>query len=61
MYSSKGEYDRAIQDCDQAITLDPNFAPAFYDRGLAKQKKGDKAGGDVDMAKARLLDPRVGH
>jgi hypothetical protein len=27
--------------------------------GIAKQRKGDKAGGDADIAKAKL-DPKVG-
>ena len=30
------EYDRAIQDFDQAIKLDPNNAPAFGNRCLAR-------------------------
>ena len=59
-YLDKSQYDRAIQDYDQAIRLNPNFALAFYWRGISKQKKGDKAGGDADIAKAKQLDPKVG-
>src|ERR1700680_3645239 len=29
-YQSKGQYDRAIQDYDQAIRLNPQYADAFY-------------------------------
>jgi len=32
-YVRKGQNDRAIQDYDQAIRLNPNFADAFYNRG----------------------------
>lgn len=35
-YAGKREYDRAIQDYDQAIRLDPNFAPAFDARCFAR-------------------------
>ena len=43
-YYVKGDYDRAIEDYDQAIRLapnDPNSAQAFYDRGNAYLNKGD--------------------
>jgi Flp pilus assembly protein TadD len=52
--------DRAIEDCDQAMKLDPKDANPYYNRGLVKLKKGDKAGGDADIAKARQLNPKVG-
>ena len=39
-YNRKGEYDRAIVDCDQAIKVDPNYAEAFVDRGIAYLSKG---------------------
>src|SRR6266704_3602357 len=38
-YNSKREYDRAIQDLDQAIRLDPNYARAFVSRGDAYRHK----------------------
>jgi lipoprotein NlpI len=34
-YRDKGQYDRAIQDYDQAISLDPKYAHAFSSRGYA--------------------------
>lgn len=58
-YREKGQFDLAIQDCDEAINRDPNDAAAFYVRGLSKQKKGDKSGGKADVAKAKLIDPKV--
>jgi tetratricopeptide (TPR) repeat protein len=60
-YRAKGNNDRAIADSTQAIRLDPKYAPAYYNRGLAKRAKGDTAGGDADVATAKQLDPKVGN
>ena len=59
-FATKGDYDRAIADASEAIRLDPKMAQAFYTRGFAKRKKGDVAGGDADMAKARAIQPNIG-
>lgn len=56
----KGLYDRAIRDENEAIRLAPNDAISYFVRGLAKQKAGDTAGGDADLAKAQQLDPNLG-
>jgi tetratricopeptide (TPR) repeat protein len=39
-YIVKGQYDRAIEDFDQAIRLNPNYALAFISRGNAYLSKG---------------------
>ena len=46
------QHDRAIQDFDQAIKLNPNYAIAFYNRGNAYRLKGqhDRAIQDLDQA-----------
>ncbi|MBI2713815.1 MAG: tetratricopeptide repeat protein [Rhizobiales bacterium] len=51
-YNDKGQTDRAIQDYDQAIRLNPNYANAFYNRGNAYDDKGqtDRAIQDYDQA-----------
>jgi tetratricopeptide (TPR) repeat protein len=36
-----GDFDGAIADYDRAIALNPHDSRAYYDRGLAKQAKGD--------------------
>jgi len=60
-YQDKGGLDQAIADYSQAITLDPNSAAALYRRGKAKQLKGDKRGGDADIAAAKKIDPNIGN
>jgi tetratricopeptide (TPR) repeat protein len=54
-----GQNDRAMKDYDQAIKLDPAYAKAFYNRGISKRKRGHKAAGDADIAKAKEIDPKV--
>ena len=56
-YGTKGQHDRAIQDYDQAIKLDPSNAIAYYNRGIAYSDKGqfDRAIQDYDQA--IKLDP----
>jgi tetratricopeptide (TPR) repeat protein len=51
-YSGKGQNDRAIQDYDQAIKLNPNDADTFFDRGSVYSDKGqyDRAIQDFDQA-----------
>jgi tetratricopeptide (TPR) repeat protein len=50
--SAIAQYDRAIEDFDQAIRLNPNYALAFNNRGNAYLVKGqpDRAIEDFDQA-----------
>ena len=52
VYYAKKDYDRAIQDYDQTIRLNPSYALAFYNRGLAYYNKKDygRAIEDYDQA-----------
>ena len=51
-YKNKGQYDRAIEDYDQAIKLNPHYTDAFNNRGVAYKNKGqyDRAIQDYDQA-----------
>jgi lipoprotein NlpI len=40
-YKSTGDYDRALQDYEQALILNPNFANAYNNRGVIYALKGD--------------------
>ena len=40
-YSSKRDYDRAIQDFSEAIRLSPNYAYIYVNRGSAYENKGE--------------------
>ena len=51
-YRLKGDYDRALQDYEQAIRLNPNAANPYNNRGIIYRIKGDydRAIADYDEA-----------
>ena len=51
-YNSKGERDRAIQNFDKTIKMNPNYAEAYCNRGIAYGEKNeyDRAIQDLDKA-----------
>jgi lipoprotein NlpI len=51
-YRIKGQHDRAIQDFDQTIRLNPQNVQTFIDRGISYEAKGqhDRAIQDFDQA-----------
>ena len=55
-----GEYDDAIADCDQAISLNPDYSAAYEIRGRAYDAKGMHEQAETDFQKARGLDNEVG-
>jgi tetratricopeptide (TPR) repeat protein len=58
-YIRKRQYDRSIQDLDQAIGRDPNYAPAFQSRGTAYSLKGQNDRALQDFNQAIRLDPKA--
>src|SRR5215470_7674716 len=54
----KGELERAISDFDLAIATDQRLAAAWYNRGLARYRRGDRAGALGDYNQALQLAPR---
>ena len=46
---------RRLPTYTEAIRLNPNYAKAYYNRGAAYEKKGDKAKAEADFAQAKKL------
>jgi tetratricopeptide (TPR) repeat protein len=53
----KGKYDEAIADYTKAISLDPNDATAYTNRGLAYESKGEVDRAIADYTKAIEINP----
>ena len=49
------DYQNAISDYSEVIRLEPGSAEAFNNRGIAYQKRGDRAKADSDFARAKEL------
>jgi tetratricopeptide (TPR) repeat protein len=58
VYNSKGDYDRAIRDLDDAILLNPRNSTAFNNRGYAYEHKGDPDRAIRDYDEAVRLNPK---
>jgi tetratricopeptide (TPR) repeat protein len=54
-YDHKGNHDRAITDCTEAIRLNPKLAEAFNNRGLAYDYKGDHDRAIADYTEAGTI------
>ena len=53
--AEKGQWDKVVVDLTNAIGLNPNRAEAYYCRGAAFDKKGEKAKAEEDFARAAKL------
>ncbi|MGA7674744.1 MAG: tetratricopeptide repeat protein [Rhizomicrobium sp.] len=51
----KKDFPHAIADYDHALLLKPKYPTAMFNRGLAKLRSGDKAGGDADIAASKAM------
>jgi tetratricopeptide (TPR) repeat protein len=52
----KKEYDKAIEDFDAAILVDPKHAISLSNRGMARRKKLDYPGALADLDEALRLE-----
>ena len=55
----KGDFDRALEDYDQAILLNPSFANAYNNRGIIYRLKGENDRAIADYDQAIWLDRNV--
>jgi Flp pilus assembly protein TadD len=56
-WMTKGDFVAALQYCDKAIKLRPEYAEAYYVRAYAKQAKGDTNGASEDYNNAIRINP----
>ena len=57
-YYNQKEYDRAIEDYNQALKLNPKLVAAFNNRGIAYAQKGEYDRAIADFNQALLLNPK---
>jgi len=55
----QGSYDEAIEECTEAIKLDPNLAIAYNNRAVAYLHMGQYDLAIADCTKAIELDPSL--
>ena len=57
-YFAKGDADRAIQNYDRALTLNPKYQDALVNRGVAYEKKAAYDRAIADYNEALKLDAK---
>ncbi|MGH6848409.1 MAG: tetratricopeptide repeat protein, partial [Methylocella sp.] len=60
-YATKANHDRAIQDCTEAIRLDPKYSYAYTVRGASYANKANYDHAIQDYNEAIRLDPNYAH
>ena len=58
-YSDSGKFDLSIEEFNQAIAIEPQFALAFLMRGMAYLELGETLKGGADFERALELDPSL--
>ena len=54
-----GAFDQAIIDYTSALAQNTKDAGSLFARGVAKLRSGDRAGGNADIAAAKLIKPAI--
>lgn len=57
IFREKPNYDRAIQEFQQSLKLDPNHPQTLQNLTVAYTKKGDPANANMTLAKLEAFDP----
>ena len=52
------DYQGALDDCNQAIEINPKHYPSYQKCGESKQKLGDKLGSNEDIKKAKEIEEK---
>src|SRR5689334_552397 len=60
-FDDKGQYDRAIEDYDHAIAINPKDADAFNNRGTTYRAMGQYGRAIQDYDRALILTPQECH
>ncbi len=58
VYERQGNYDRAIVDYNQALTIDPKYVQAYTNRGTVYSHKGDYDRAIADYNQALTINPQ---
>ena len=56
-YYKEANFDKVIQGCTLLIILNPEYAVAYYNRGIAYRNIGDFDASIADFSKAITLNP----
>jgi tetratricopeptide (TPR) repeat protein len=56
--TSKSDPFGELADANDAVAHNPNFAPAYEDRGLVKMRQGDLNGAIADFSHAIEISPK---
>lgn len=58
-YVRLGKPDRAVEDFDAAIKLNPKVVAAYYGRGIVEARRNKQEQANADFAEARKLAPKI--
>ena len=59
-YAKQGDYRKAIEQFNEAIRIDPQYAAAYYNRGWAYGNLGQYERAIQDFDEAIRIDPQLG-
>jgi len=59
IHAAEGKLDAAIEEYTRVLEFDPNLYTAYYNRGRALWRKGERERAKDDMTRAINLEPGV--